>query len=52
MALFYLVVWVFGGGAKSRKPAVLDVRIDSDEKVFPMCPPGADLKEVFDETDL
>ena len=36
----------------SRKPAVLDVRIDSDEKVFPMCPPGADLKEVFDETDL
>ena len=36
----------------SRNPAVLDVRIDSDEKVFPMCPPGADLKEVFDETDL
>ena len=36
----------------SRKPAVLDVCIDSDEKVFPMCPPGADLKEVFDETDL
>ena len=36
----------------SCKPAVLDVRIDSDEKVFPMCPPGADLKEVFDETDL
>ena len=37
---------------ESRKAAVLDVLIDSDEKVFPMCPPGADLKEVFDESDL
>jgi len=37
---------------ESRKAAVLDVLIDSDEKVFPMCPPGADLREVFDESDL
>ena len=36
----------------ARKSALIDVRIDSDDKVFPMCSPGAGLAETFDETDL
>lgn len=36
----------------ARKSALIDVRIDSDDKVFPMCSPGAGLEETFDETDL
>ena len=31
---------------------VLDCWIDQDLSVYPMVPPGADLKEVFDEEDV
>ena len=33
-------------------PVVLDCIIDSDDKVFPMVPPGKSLNDVFDEKDL
>ena len=36
----------------SEKAIVLDCWIDQDLSVFPMVPPGADLKEVFDEEDM
>ena len=31
---------------------VLDCMIDSDDKVWPMVAPGADIKEAFDEDDI
>ncbi|MFV0527345.1 MAG: biosynthetic-type acetolactate synthase large subunit [Lachnospiraceae bacterium] len=34
------------------KPIVLDCHIDSDLKVFPMVPVGADLEDTFDKEDL
>ena len=37
---------------ESKKPYVLDVIIDSDDKVWPMVAPGAPINEVFDEEDL
>ena len=33
-------------------PTVLDVMIDSDDKVWPMVAPGAPISEAFDEQDL
>ena len=33
-------------------PFVIDCRIDSDEKVWPMVAPGAPIQEVFTEEDL
>ena len=33
-------------------PVVIDCQIDSDDKVWPMVAPGADIKEVFDEEDM
>lgn len=36
----------------SKGPIVLDCHIDSDEKVFPMVPAGANIEEAFDEEDL
>ena len=33
-------------------PAMIECVIDSDEKVFPMCPPGAPPQECFSEEDL
>ena len=36
----------------SSRPIVLDCQIDSDEKVFPMVPAGANIEEAFDEEDL
>ena len=33
-------------------PTVLDVMIDSDDKVWPMVAPGAPISEAFDESDL
>ena len=34
------------------KPIVIDCQIGSDDKVWPMVAPGADIKEAFDEDDL
>ena len=34
------------------RPVVIDCQIDSDDKVWPMVAPGADIKEVFDEEDM
>lgn len=34
------------------KPVLIDCQIDSDDKVWPMVAPGADIKEAFDEDDL
>ncbi|MGI6117525.1 MAG: biosynthetic-type acetolactate synthase large subunit [Bilifractor sp.] len=36
----------------SGHPAIIDCIIDSDEKVFPMIPPGKENGDVFDEHDL
>ena len=33
-------------------PVLIDCIIDSDDKVFPMVPPGKSLNDVFDEKDL
>ncbi len=35
-----------------RKPALIEVLIDQDDMVFPMCSPGAPLENTFDESDL
>ncbi len=37
---------------KNRKPIVVDCHIDSDLKVFPMVPAGADIEDAFEEEDL
>lgn len=37
---------------KCKGPIVVDCHIDSDEKVFPMVPAGANIEEAFDEEDL
>ena len=42
----------FAEALESKKPYVLDVIIDSDDKVWPMVAPGAPINEVFDEEDL
>ena len=42
----------FAEALESKKPYVLDVIIDSDDKVWPMVAPGAPINEVFDEKDL
>ena len=42
----------FAEALESKKPYVLDVIIDSDDKVWPLVAPGAPINEVFDEEDL
>ena len=42
----------FAEALELKKPYVLDVIIDSDDKVWPMVAPGAPINEVFDEEDL
>lgn len=37
---------------KNKKPIVVDCHIDSDLKVFPMVPAGADIEDAFEEEDL
>ena len=37
---------------ESGEPALIDVWIDCDEKVFPMVPAGAPIEDVFDAEDL
>ena len=34
------------------RPVVIDCQIGSDDKVWPMVAPGADIKEAFDEEDM
>lgn len=34
------------------KPIVIDCQVDSDDKVWPMCAPGASIQDVFSEEDL
>ena len=34
------------------RPVVIDCQIDSDDKVFPMVPAGANIEDAFDEDDL
>ena len=34
------------------RPVVIDCQIGSDDKVWPMVAPGADIKEAFDEEDI
>lgn len=43
---------VFKKAVDARRPALIDVWIDPDDKVFPMCSPGAALEDTFDESDL
>ena len=43
---------VFKKAVENRRPALIDVWIDPDDKVFPMCSPGAALEDTFDESDL
>lgn len=37
---------------KNPKPIVVDCQIDSDQKVFPMVPAGANIEDAFEEEDL
>ena len=42
----------FARALAMNRPVVIDCQIDSDDKVWPMVAPGADIKEVFDEEDM
>ncbi|MCI8939526.1 MAG: biosynthetic-type acetolactate synthase large subunit [Dorea sp.] len=42
----------FAKALKMESPVVIDCRIDSDDKVWPMVAPGAPISEAFDEADL
>ncbi|MBQ1749073.1 MAG: biosynthetic-type acetolactate synthase large subunit [Lachnospiraceae bacterium] len=42
----------FDQALTSKQPAVIDVVIDSDDKVWPMVAPGAPIRECFDGEDL
>ncbi len=37
---------------KNPRPIVVDCQIDSDQKVFPMVPAGANIEDAFEEEDL
>ena len=34
------------------KPVIIDYRIDSDKKVFPMVAPGAPIHQIINEEDI
>ena len=42
----------FAEALKEKGPMLIEVMIDEDDKVFPMCSPGASLSSTFDESDL
>lgn len=42
----------FTEAIKENKPVVIDCQIDCDDKVWPMCAPGASIQDVFSEEDL
>ena len=42
----------FEDALKWNRPVVIDCQIGSDDKVWPMVAPGADIREAFDEDDM
>lgn len=42
----------FEDALKWNRPIVIDCQIGSDDKVWPMVAPGADIREAFDEDDM
>ena len=42
----------FAKALEMERPVVIDCRIDSDDRVWPMVAPGAPISEAFDEADL
>ena len=42
----------FADALKWNRPVVIDCQIGSDDKVWPMVAPGADIREAFDEDDM
>ena len=42
----------FADALKWNQPVVIDCQIGSDDKVWPMVAPGADIREAFDEDDM
>ena len=42
----------FADALKWNRPVVIDCQIGSDDKVWPMVAPGADIRETFDEDDM
>ncbi len=42
----------FADALKLNRPVVIDCQISSDDKVWPMVAPGADIREAFDEDDM
>ena len=42
----------FKSALSLNRPVVIDCQIGSDDKVWPMVAPGADIKEAFDEEDM
>ena len=42
----------FSDALKLNRPVVIDCQIGSDDKVWPMVAPGADIREAFDEDDM
>lgn len=42
----------FADALEMNRPVVIDCQIGSDDKVWPMVAPGADIKEAFDEEDM
>ena len=42
----------FADALKLNRPVVIDCQIGSDDKVWPMVAPGADIREAFDEDDM
>ena len=42
----------FAEALECKVPFVIDCIIDSDDKVWPMVPPGSPINEAFDESDL
>ena len=42
----------FGEAMASNMPVVIECILDSDDKVWPMCAPGASIQDTFSEEDL
>ncbi len=43
---------VFAKALECKSPVVIDVKIDRDDKVWPMVAPGASIEKAFDKSDL
>ena len=42
----------FAAALRSRRPTVIDARIDKDENVYPMVAPGESISKAFDASDM